>query len=404
MAATNMTTFDDALKQYYTSEKVENLTYPDHPLLAMVGKNEKFKGKNMPIPLIYGNPQGRSSTFATAQTNATASKVVEFLLTRKKDYGVVTIGGEVLEASQGNEYAFLSAATTEINGILKSLGDSLSKSLYGDGGGALGRVHASGVAGENATLATNSDIVNFEVGMRIKAATTTGLSGSVRAGSGVGYAEITAINRKTAVLTFGDLSIAAIANDDYLFVEGDFGNKLTGLAGWVPSTDPLAAAFFGLDRTADTNRLGGVRYDGSSQPIDEAIIDASVTVGREGGKPDVCFISYTDFGKLVKTLGAQVQRDVAQTGRWAFAGVEMYAPSGTIKVIPDKDCPVGRAFLLQMDTWKLYSIGGAPRILKHDGMEMLRQASADGVELRAGYYAQLGCHAPGWNCNVTLPS
>ena len=398
--ATTMTTFDDALKQYYTSQQVQNLTYPDHPLLALIGKNQKFRGKNMPIPLIYGNPQGRSSTFATAQSNATASKVVEFLLTRQSDYGVVQLSGEVLEASQGNEYAFLSAATTEINGILRSLGDSLSSSLYGNGGGSLGQVAAAGVSGEVATLASASQIVNFEVGMTIVASAADGTSGAVRSGS----TTITDIDRNAGTITFADLSAANIANDDYLFSQGDFGAKITGLLGWLPTSAPGSTAFFGLDRTSDVTRLGGQRYDGSSQPIDEAIIDASVTVGREGGKPDYCFISYTDFGKLVKTLSAQVQRDVASTGEFSFSGIEMYSPTGKIKVVPDKDCPAGRAFLLQLDTFKLYSIGEAPRILRHDGLEMLRQSAADGIEVRAGYYAEMGCNAPSFSCNVTLPS
>jgi hypothetical protein len=58
--------------------------------------------------------------------------------------------------------------------------------------------------------------------------------------------------------------------------------------------------------------------------------------------------------------------------------------------------------MLQLDVWKLYSLGKAPRILDADGLKMLRESSADAVEVRAGYYAQLGCRAPGWNANVKL--
>ena len=45
----------------------------------------------MPLPIIYARPQGRSATFATAQSNATSSSLGEFLLTRVKNYAVVTV-------------------------------------------------------------------------------------------------------------------------------------------------------------------------------------------------------------------------------------------------------------------------------------------------------------------------
>jgi hypothetical protein len=60
--------------------------------------------------------------------------------------------------------------------------------------------------------------------------------------------------------------------------------------------------------------------------------------------------------------------------------------------------------MLQLDVWKLYSLGKCPRILDSDGLKMLRESSADAVQVRVGYYAQVGCRAPGWNVNVLLQS
>ena len=39
-----------------------------------------------------------------------------------------------------------------------------------------------------------------------------------------------------------------------------------------------------------TTRLGGIRFDGSSLPLEEAFIGAASRAAREGGKPDVCFM------------------------------------------------------------------------------------------------------------------
>ena len=69
----DLTTFDAALKQHYTADRVENMVYMDNPFLALVPKMEAFGGRNLPIPLIYGNPQGRSATFSIAQSEGAST-------------------------------------------------------------------------------------------------------------------------------------------------------------------------------------------------------------------------------------------------------------------------------------------------------------------------------------------
>jgi hypothetical protein len=43
----DLTSFASALKQIYTSDRVENMVYRDNPLLAMMKKFEGFGGKNL---------------------------------------------------------------------------------------------------------------------------------------------------------------------------------------------------------------------------------------------------------------------------------------------------------------------------------------------------------------------
>ena len=113
----DVTTFQAALKQHYTSDRVENMVYKDNPFLALIPKMTEFGGKNLPIPIIFGNPQNRSATFSVAQANNTNSQLKDFVLTRNSDYSLASISSEVLEASKGNSNAFMEAATTEINHI-----------------------------------------------------------------------------------------------------------------------------------------------------------------------------------------------------------------------------------------------------------------------------------------------
>jgi len=142
--ALNMTNFAAALKQHYTSQRIENMVYKDNPFLAMVSKYESFGGENLKLPIKYGIPQGRSATFSDALANKTNSQLKAFLLTRKSNYSLADIDNETLEASKGNANAFIEAATTEIDGAIESATRSLAISLFGDGGGSIGEMTIPG--------------------------------------------------------------------------------------------------------------------------------------------------------------------------------------------------------------------------------------------------------------------
>jgi hypothetical protein len=204
----DVSTFQAALKQHYTSDRVENMVYQDNPLLAMISKMESFGGKNLPVPIIYGNPQGTSAVFATAQANKTNSQLKDFVLTRKSFYSLASISNEVLEASKGNSNAFMEAATTEIDGAIHSATRQLAIALYGTGSGAIGQVANSSFATPTLTLTNPEDVTNFEVGMKLQVSATNG-GGSVRAGT----LTIVGVDRDAGTVTMsGNLSagIAAI--------------------------------------------------------------------------------------------------------------------------------------------------------------------------------------------------
>ncbi len=401
MASLDLAAFAAALKSHYTDDRVENMVYADNPLLALLSKMEEFGGKNLPIPIIYGNPQGRSASFTKAQSNKTPSKLKDFVLTRDKDYSLASIDNETMEASKGNANAFLEAATVEIDGAIQSATRSLAIALYGTGSGTIGTVANPSFATPTMTLNDPEDVTNFEVGMVLAVSSNDG-GGSVRAGT----LTVVGVDRDAGAVTMsGNLSagIAAIAQNDFVSVDGDYDSKVKGIRAWTPDTAPTSSPFFGVDRTADTSRLGGIRFDGSALPIEEALISAASRAGREGGRPDHCFMSYNKFADLEKALGSKVQYvDIRANAEVGFRGIVINGPRGPIRVIPDQNCPDNRAFMLQMNVWKLYSLGRAPKILDSDGLKMLRESAADAVEVRVGYYAQLGCRAPGWNVNVKL--
>jgi hypothetical protein len=414
-----------ALKELYDnpSDYMKDLVYKKNPLFALVPKDERpsgFAGKYIPVPIIYGTPQGRSATFSNAQGNQTAPQLASFFVYRVADYQLVTITNELLEATKDDAGAFVDEAKLNMDTGFRNISNDIALSLFGNASGTRGSYTAisTGVI----TLTDPSSVVNFEVGMSLVSYSITGNVYAQSTSNAVGY--IIAVDR-----TLGKITVSATQGGSagtptnwstafpYLGVEGDvaFGTisvqtsflKISGLAAWLPAASPASNdSYWGVNRSADVTRLAGIRFDGSQETIEEALIDASSLCAREGGQPDMCFMSFASWAALEKSLGAKVQYvDVKhEEADIAFAGIRIHAPYGPITVIPDRSCPGYTAYLLQMDTWKLRSLGKVPHILTYglEGLEGLRVGNADALEIRIGFYGNLICNAPGWNAVVSL--
>ena len=164
--ALNLTNFAPMLKTLYPKKRVENLVYADRPLLAWLPKSDTFYGENKKVPLIYGNPNGRSATFATAQGNKTNTKSAAFLVERVRNYQLISIDNETIEASQNDAGAFASARQVEIDGAFQNISNDMAADVVGTGSGSRGALASTqNVALSTVTLATPEDIVKIEVGM-----------------------------------------------------------------------------------------------------------------------------------------------------------------------------------------------------------------------------------------------
>ena len=393
-----------ALKELYDNQTVENLVYNDNPFLAMVRKNTDFGGKYKPVPIITGASQSRSSSFSNAQTNQSPVQIESFFLTRASDYSIAQIDNQTMLASRTDKMSFLEGSKVLIDGAITSITLSLSSALFRSGTGSIGQV--SSISTGLIVLSDSNSVVQFEVNMVLQAAAADG--GTPRAALGYVISVDRSAGQFVVSTSYGGAaaSPAAWAPSDYLLVQGDSNAKIKGLLAWIPATAPGSSDnFFGVNRSVDSTRLAGVRYNGSSQPIEEALIDASSLLAREGGKPDVAIMSYASYSALEKSLGAKVQyvdvkHDMAEI---AFRGIEINGANSRIKCFPDRSCPSFTCFLLTMKSWCLESLGDAPQILRYgDGLEMLRVYNADAGEVRVAYYAQLSCNAPGHNAYVSL--
>lgn len=417
-----------ALKELYTGDDfMVDLVYKKNPLLALINKSESpsgFAGKYIPVPLIYGTPQGRSASFTSAQNNQTAPALKSFFVYRVNNYQLATITNELLEATKDSAGAFVDEAKLVMDTAFRNISNDMAHDLFGSGNGVR-FTSAAALSTGVITLDNASDVVNVEVGMVLESFSISGSTATISTGSNLGY--VIAVDRSAGTVTVSATAGGAAGTPtnwsgtfpnyaqtgDVNYASGGLAlgsgsaSKICGLAAWLPQTSPSASeSFWGVDRSVDPTRLAGVRYDGSGQPIEEALIDAAALVAREGGQPDMAFCTFATYAALEKSLGSKVQyvdvkHDEADI---AFGGIRIHAPYGPITVVPDRSCTNKTVYLLQMDCWKLRSLGKAPHILTYgmEGLEGLRVGTADALEIRIGLYGNLICNAPGFNANVKV--
>lgn len=418
-----------ALKELYADDKdyMKNIVYSKNPLLALIPKNESpdgFAGKYIPVPLEYGNPQGRSHTFANAQNQQTASDVVSYFVYAIQDYQLITITNLLMEQTKSNAGAFVDEASRTLDNGFRNISNNMAFELFYGGTASRGQIGSAGVTLTGSTLtftlANAQSVVQFEVGMTLQASTTDGGAALQNTPGTIDAIQLTSVNRGTGALA-GTVVQGAPGSSwvatDYLQVLGDIGIGgsstiagmlgLSGLASWVPAVDPPSTDnFWGVNRSADPTRLGGLRYNASAQSISEGLTNALAFGNREGASFDLIVLDFVSYSTLINELGAKVQyvqleHDEVEV---AFEAIHFHSAYGKIPVLADRSSQPQTAWAMTMDTWKLRTLGKAPHILTYgmEGLEGLRVGNADALEIRIAYYGNMICSAPGYNMQVAL--
>jgi hypothetical protein len=406
------------LKELYDEQKVQWLTYKDNPFLAMIKKDEKFPGKYYPVPVVYGLSQGSSATFASAYNNQSSPLVAEFLVTRVSDFSLATIDGQLLAAAQTDPGAFIDGAELMIDAAFQNATNRIAAAMFRNGAGTIGQIASvSNVSGSNylITLANPDDAVQFEVNQVLLAVQNVDGSGTAP----TDVATVSAVNR-----SLGTMNVTCSTNiasdwpaNYYLAIQGDLPTtsnnnfqpsgssttnsllKIAGLAAWLPLAGPQSGdAFFGVNRTVDTQRLAGVTFNGSALSLEEALLQGTGRIALNGGRVDTGICSYATYTALITSLGSKVQYIDQKVGEIGFRGVQVNGANTVMSIFPDRSCPDGVIYCLEMDSWVLRSQNPAPHILKYmDEIEILRVPGVDAAELRVGMYGNMYCTKPGHN-------
>jgi len=424
------------LKELYIDDQsfMKDLVYSKNPSFAMIPKDESvdgLAGKYIPCPIQYGDPQGRSHTFLNAQGNQTPNQYQSFFVYIIQDYQLVTITNLLIEQTRSNAGSFVDEMKREMDGGIKNLSNNMAFEQFGSGTATRGFI-GSAITNPSAgvyqfTLSNPRQVVNFEVGMTIQASATDGGAVIPTATPAVpDLGTISSVQRDTGIIQFTVLQGAPQTDwglNYAITVQGDIpaaggsgygpigqtGSYLaaSGYSAWIPATTPaITDSFWGVNRSVDPTRLGGLRYNASSYTIEEGVVNALAFANQEGADPDVMILNFASYSALENALGAKVQYvDIKhEEADIAFEGIRFHSAYGYLTVYADRNAISQVGLCLTMDTWKLRSLDKAPHILTYglEGLEGLRVGNSDALEVRIGAYYNYTCNAPGWNLRIAL--
>jgi hypothetical protein len=426
------------LKQLYSDDAwvMKDLVFNKNRFLSMVDKDETemgLGGLNFPIPVLYDVGGGGSASLGQAQTYQTAPATASFLLTTVNVYRVGSIQNQFLRASAQNIGAFMPAAKMNVKSLYMGAANDIAYQMFSDGSGVRGSygVGSGSISAGVITLDNLGQVYQFSVNMALYSFSISGATATQSTGGAVGY--VIAVDTGAGTITVSASQQGAAGTPaswstafPYLGRVGDtsFATNglnsanmlcIAGLGAWVPSVAPGPSdSFFTQNRSVSPTKLAGLRFAGSSESIQDCLIDATnqlAAQSSEAGDPDVIFINPVSYQTLVKNLTGQgqyqmIRAKVNEEVEISFKALVLPTANGEISIIQDRNCPAQTAYVLTMKTWKLRSLGKIPQFLTFPGFyDMLGFPipGQDAVEIRVGGYLNLSCNAPGANAVVSLP-
>jgi hypothetical protein len=404
----SISTLPSLYKTLFSPGQVYDLSYGDNNVLwALLDKETNFTGDGEKVAIEHAPPGGRSADFATAKTlMGHGGEDAHFLLTRHKDYQLISLDGESIDAAEGNDGAFVDLFTSRTKRGITNLARQLNFDLYRSGSGSRGRIATSGISTTTLTLATIYDATGFEVGMEVVVGPNDSSTG-LRAGS----ATITGINRKEGkLITDSNWSaqITSPTDADYIFVKGDASSKVKGLDAYCPGTAPTSGdSLYGLDRSVD-DRLSGVRAgDLSTMAIEEALLQLNFEIYTYGkGLTKVNLMHALKYTDLIKSYQNRTIPYVnTKFGNIGFEGIKVSHAGGQSVVYGDRDCQYTTMWGIDPSVLTFRSLKMAPRPL--DYKETTKSGAhfdpdADGLVLRMGYRGALRNKAPSFMGRATI--
>lgn len=398
MSAATLEASTAILKTRYPEGRLPKANYRNFKHTSMLTKHEDFSGENKVVAIQTENPQGSSTRYDVAIAALEQGTYVKFTVTPVNHYGIARIRGDALKRASSSMGSLVDLWKNETDGISMTEVKNLEIHSFRNGTGVLGTIN-SAVAALTVTLSQPADVVNFDMGMTLKAVSSaTSLSPVVRGGT----AKVSGINRRTGTLTFAanlDTLLIGVINGDSLVRAGDealggVASVITGAGLWIEGGD-TPSTLFGRTRTSDPVRLAGQAPDLTGINMEDALIEAEAALVVQGFATDelVAWCNPLTIKELKKTVGGKVTYPRTEMKTTipgiSFRAYEFEGDNGTIKLISNPFYPVGGFLFSDMSECSLDSMGPAPHLQDYDTNKFLRTGTDDTWQVSFATYGQM---------------
>lgn len=401
-AASTRAALENMFKTVYMGKDLTNHSKRKTPLGDKVTKKDDFYGGVLELPFNGGLNWGISPTLSsTTDPTPTPGGFKRWQLTDTKQlYGRLTIDNLSQMRSKKDIGAWLQIRAKETEEILANMKmQRLGHQLWGDGSGALAQVvSVTGADPVTAITIHFADAVHFD---GFQGAASTGkqliyfatnankLSGGTKDGTTT-YYRVDKVNRYNssgnAVITVtrvAGTSAGDPAATNWIYNYKFYATAPSGIGAWIPSADPSATTFFGMDRSDEPQMKAGWR--GTWEGSIEASAQRLVSVMSPYFDPEFSgfWLNPYRWWQLRDELTAQGRFYVDETKSLEFGttALRMITPTGSVPVMCDPYCPQDTGWLLRHSDIEIHSTGPLIHLADED-LTALRLADADGLEIR----------------------
>ncbi len=410
---------DAILKEIYSDDGVTDQFFRENPFFGLMPKKEDVTGRYFEQPVWASAGQAQSRTFGSStsgpglqsMSGISGEAPFTFLVPKVENMAVANVSTKLIAESSSTKGAFVDMVRAIADNQMQQLINDTSIGLFRGADINRGQVGAS-VAGTTLTFANPSDAVFYELGMFLEfAANPTGTTVRALASNNTDC-HITALDYvggSATVAWTGSGTQTLTANNvvlgDYIYRAGDKSLGFNGFLDWIPYGGVTSGdSFLGVNRSKQAVRLAGSYLDGTQGNLEEVLEKAINRVALFGGKLTHFIMPYGQFTALANAQGAKVQLVNVKSAEAdiGFEGIEITGANGKVVCLPDRYCPSNTIAGVNINTWKLISVGKAVRTWQEDGKVWLRSYNQNGMEIRFYSLANLVCREPRSNINVRV--
>lgn len=393
---------------FFTSKK---LTSP--VLAAMESKSlDDGGGRAFVIPVIDRLSGAIGATFSRAQTAARSTNTNSTFgadrweVAAIKSHGVATFSHDSILAAKGDSDKMLDVIKTAMETTTMALRKRLAHYVTGGGWGKVATI----LAVDATTVTIDPALCNrVQEGDSLVACADENAS-VIRNITGTDEVEITAVARRTGVLTLGadPTGGTAWAVGDILFRAGDRQDSATparqvicGLDGWFSEDTTLHA----VTRTGKAELIA-LQVDGAGKDHSQASVEALERLFQYDSYGSVQYVSPTDYSAI--SLDKDATKVVSmEVGKYkiGFEGLMASWQGYTVPILPDAMIDPGKSYVgpFDDDDWApfLACNGELVNINDEDGMDVRAVDGSDNFEARLYSRGNVICPAPGKFCRIS---